>query len=77
MGFGRKEKGDYFRITSVHREDIEKCFEEAGKPELAKRAKKLTDSEMDYIADKLADDYCNQLFWGSLEIIAERVIKGD
>jgi hypothetical protein len=23
------------------------------------------------LAEKLADDYCEQLFWGSLEIIAD------
>jgi hypothetical protein len=26
---------------------------------------------MKELAGKLADDYCDQLFWGSLEILAE------
>jgi len=37
------------------------------------RALKITDAQMKRIASKMADDCCNQLFWGSLRIIAEHV----
>jgi hypothetical protein len=35
----------------------------------------LTDLDMEAIASKLSDDYCEQLFWSSLEIITENVIS--
>lgn len=38
-------------------------------------ALKVTDEQMERIASKMADDYCNQLFWGSLEIISESVLE--
>jgi hypothetical protein len=31
----------------------------------------VDDATMDELAEKLADDYCDQLFWSSLEILAE------
>ena len=31
----------------------------------------VSDETMEYLAKKLGDDYCEQLFWSSLEIIAE------
>ncbi|MFC1816092.1 hypothetical protein ACFL0M_09130 [Thermodesulfobacteriota bacterium] len=31
----------------------------------------MDDREMRQLASKLADDYCNQLFWDSLRIIFE------
>lgn len=52
----------YFPITSVHRNDLEsKGFD----------VKRISDSDMEELADKMADDYCEQLYWESLEIIAE------
>lgn len=51
-----------FNISCLSREDlIEKGFD----------AKKITDKQMQRIADKLGDDYCEQLFWSSLKTIAE------
>ena len=51
-----------FRITSVCRADLEGIgFDTA----------LVDDGTMKELAEKLADDYCEQLFWGSLDIIAD------
>jgi hypothetical protein len=34
----------------------------------------ITDDEMKWIARKLADDYCEQLYWSSLRHFAKRVL---
>jgi len=31
----------------------------------------ISDEEMQRLADKLGDDYCDQLFWISLKVLAE------
>jgi hypothetical protein len=56
-----------FPITSVCRMDL--LNKEVGFT--AKQALDITDAQMKKIASKLADDYCNQLFWSSLKIVAE------
>jgi hypothetical protein len=51
-----------FPITSVCRADLESIgFDASAVP----------DSTLKELAGKLADDYCGQLFWSSLEIIAD------
>ena len=51
-----------FPITSVSRDDLErKGFD----------AHAVDDATMKKLALQLASDYCVQLFWDSLEIIAE------
>lgn len=51
-----------FPITSVSREDLEeKGFD----------VSKVDDATMERLASKMADDYCEQMFWTSMEIIAE------
>jgi len=51
-----------FPISCLSREDLEeKGFD----------SKKISDRLMERLAKKLGDDYCEQLFWTSLEIIAE------
>jgi hypothetical protein len=35
----------------------------------------LTLDDMIRIANKLADDYCEQLFWNSLSIISEHILE--
>jgi hypothetical protein len=38
----------------------------------------LTDDDMEFLARKMADDYCDQLFWDSARIIFEdRFLAGD
>lgn len=51
-----------FVITKVSREDLD---------ELGYDASEVSDDTMERLASKLGDDYCEQLFWTSLDIIAE------
>lgn len=53
---------DSFEITSVSREDLE---------QLGYNTSKVSDEKMEYLAKKLADDYLEQMFWISLDIIAD------
>jgi hypothetical protein len=51
-----------FSISRLSREDLEqKGFDTSD----------VDDATMQRLAEKLGDDYCSQLFWDSLEIIAE------
>lgn len=59
------DEAGYFPITSIHREDIVEKFGSA--------AYNITNEQMEEIAEKMADDYCEQLFWDSMEIIVEHV----
>ncbi|MCO7114688.1 hypothetical protein NIB75_26480 [Bacteroides uniformis] len=34
---------------------------------------KISDDDMQNLAEKMADDYCEQLFWPSMEIIAGEI----
>lgn len=52
----------HFPILSIHRGDLEvKSFDMRG----------VTDSDMKRLADKMAFDYSKQLFWDSMETIAD------
>ena len=57
-------ENSFFKITSVHRDDLE----HAGFDAL-----QVDDHTMQRLASKMADDYCDQLFWDHLPIIAEIV----
>lgn len=63
-----------FQITSVCKEDILHAFKES---ELLDKVKQCLDrmdeSEMRELASKMADAYCEQLFWESLRIIFEDI----
>jgi hypothetical protein len=51
-----------FPITSVCGADLESIgFDTGG----------VDDATMKELAEKMADDYCDQLFWSSLEILAD------
>ena len=53
---------EFYPITSVCRDDLKaKGFD----------TDKATDDLMRELAHRMADDYCEQLFWSSMEIIAE------
>lgn len=58
----RKFTGRPFHISSLSREDLE---------ENGFDTSDVDDETMQRLADKLGDDYCEQLFWVSLDIIAE------
>ncbi|MEX1014349.1 MAG: hypothetical protein WDZ80_04280 [Candidatus Paceibacterota bacterium] len=52
----------HFDITSVHRDDLASAGFDASQ---------VDDATMQHLASKMADDYCEQLFWDQLPIIAE------
>lgn len=55
----------YFPITSVHRDDLQ---------DIGFDVDKISDDDMKKLAGKMADDYCGQLFWSSMEIIADEIL---
>lgn len=56
----------YFQVTAAHRDDLRfKGFDVSN----------VSDGDMKLLARKMADDYCEQLFWPSMEIIAEVSVK--
>lgn len=56
-----RENG-YFEITEIHRDDLaDRGFD----------TDQITDEQMSRLADKMGDDYCEQLFWSSMEILAD------
>lgn len=55
-----------FPITSVTREDLE---------DIGFDTSDVSDDTMKKLAQKLSDNYCEQLFWESLETIAEGYLK--
>lgn len=60
-----EEMSKEFEITSVTREDLEsRGFDTTN----------ITDEQMEELARKMCDDYLEQLFWISLDIIAEDIM---
>lgn len=56
----------YFKVTSVHRDDLRmEGFDASG----------VSDADMEELAKSLGKDYVNQLFWGSLKIIAGDIMN--
>ena len=67
-----ESKKEFFPITSVSKEDIIHAFQNTDIADLVKeRVVKMDDGEMNKLASKMADDYCEQMFWNSLRIIFE------
>ena len=60
----------FFPITSVHRLDVKEALHLTDA-----QVARFTDGMMRDIARKMADDYCEQLFWDHLPIIAEYVAE--
>jgi hypothetical protein len=60
----------FFPITSVHRLDIKEALHLTDE-----QVAKITDAMMRDIARKMAADYCEQLFWDHLPIIAEYIAE--
>ena len=60
-----EEMNKEFNITSVTREDLEmRGFDTTN----------ITDAQMERLAQKMCDDYLEQMFWISLDIIAEDIM---
>lgn len=58
----KRERQEFFPITSVSRADLEgRGFNTA----------RVSDATMTRLASKMADAYCEQSFWIDLDIIAE------
>ena len=60
----------FFPITSVHRLDIKEALHLSDE-----QVAMITDAMMREIARKMANDYCEQLFWDHLPTIAEYVAE--
>ena len=55
-----------FEITSVTRQDLEdRGFDTTD----------ITDAQMEELARRMCDDYLEQMFWLSMEIIAEDIMN--
>jgi hypothetical protein len=52
----------FFEISCLHRDDLEGIGYDTSR---------VDDSDMKKLASKLGDDYCEQLFWNSLPILAD------
>jgi len=63
---------EFFAITSVCKDDILAAFEGHEDFDAVKRkVESMSDDDMRYLAQQMADDYCEQLFWGSLKVVFE------
>ena len=62
----------FFPITSVHRLDIQEALHLTDE-----QMAEFTDDMMREIARKMADDYCEQLFWDHLPTIVKFVADRD
>ncbi len=64
-----------FTITSVCKADLlEIASDEEDAVLSIPNIERLDEGDMRRIASKMADDYCDQLYWSSLRAIAEYVI---
>jgi len=71
-----KDTMKQFEITSVCKEDLLGLEDKNGNPKFNREdILNLSDSDMKRLASKLSDDYCEQMYWISLEIIGEMIIE--
>ena len=70
-----------FKITSVCKADIFSVFADTKAMEVPKKVKEIIEAldatDMERLAEKMADDYTEQLFWISLRIIFEDLFLPD
>jgi hypothetical protein len=59
-----EKKKEFFEITSVSREDLEGIGYDTSE---------VDDGTMERLASKMADAYCDQVFWINLPIIADHL----
>jgi len=65
-----------FEVTSVCREDLLQLENMDGNPKFTKKQlMEISDDDMKKIARQLGDDYIGQLFWSSLDTIADQVLE--
>jgi hypothetical protein len=71
-----KKNIKFYPITRLCKDDIIMAFEGVSDLKTIKqKVNLLTDLEMEGIARRLADDYCEQLYWSSLRAIVEHILK--
>jgi len=81
--FSKEERnvlGEAFSVTSVCREDILQTrkymvHNEKEEVEMIKKVLLIDDSDMMWIASKLADQFCGCCFWEALEDRVEQVLE--
>lgn len=74
--FGTTKMDKQFFITSVCREDVISALgDNYSKDKRREIARSLTDDEMEWIARKMADAYCDCCFWTALRIMAEAIVE--
>jgi hypothetical protein len=70
-----KDQKEFYTIARLSKDDIRQAMRGGGDaelpPETEKRIEDLNELEMTKLAEKLSDDYCEQLFWFHLKIIFE------
>jgi len=59
----------FYPITKVCKQDLRNLFK--GDEKALKKIEGLDDDDMTRLAEKMADDYLEQLYWQSLKIIFE------
>lgn len=52
---------EFFKVTSISRADLE---------HLGYKTDNITDAQMERLARKMAEDYLDQLYWTSMDILA-------
>ena len=62
--------GHIFKITGVSREDLLELF-----PQSKKKIERLSDADMEYLAQKMADRYVACCFWNHLQTLGEEILK--
>jgi len=58
-----------FPITSVCREDLRRFFSQ-------EEIENFDDGDMEYLASKMSDAYCDCGYWDDLEIIGRYILDG-
>ena len=62
----------FFPVTSVCFDDIIFAFEGSDQlGDVKKRLQEMDENDMKYLASKMANDYCEQLYWISLANLFE------
>lgn len=65
----------FVEITRLHRDDLKHMFTE--RPDVLAAINEMPDHKLEELAEKMADDYCGQLFHSSAEILFEERILPD
>jgi len=66
-------EGRYYVITRLSKFDLRNLYKD--NKEALEIIESLTDTDMEYLAEKMADDYLEQLYWSSLKTIFEDLYR--